>query len=200
MIAYLKGILAAIYSPYSIIVDVQGVGYTILVPPSLFGQLPAIGEAVQIYTSLVVREDSQTLYGFTTSQERELFEALIGTTGVGPKLALSLLGHLNLTELIGAVTQANLTLLCRVPGVGKKTAERLVLELKSKLPNLLPTTELVTHKAISPQLKQIQDAGQALVNLGYTQSTAVKAVRQAAEELDAECDLATLIMRALKHV
>jgi Holliday junction DNA helicase RuvA len=201
MFAYIKGILA--FSNHShAIIDVQGVGYQLLIPCRLVGQLPQIGESVQFHTSFVVREFSQTLYGFLSIQERDIFEILMNVTGIGPKMALSLIGHLSMSELHLAVMKHDLTTLCRVPGVGKKTAERLVVELKDKLA-LIETLDVADHSrmmAQDPKSKSIQDAMLALINLGYNQSTAQKAIKQGIKELPEEIDIAQLITVALKHV
>src|ERR1700730_3165751 len=111
MFAYLKGILIS-SSPAQAILEVQGIGYSLSIPTRLFGQLPQIGKMVHFYTSFVVREFSHSLYGFLSSQERDLFDLLMNITGIGPKLALSLIGHLTFNELQGAILQQNFTALC----------------------------------------------------------------------------------------
>ena len=200
MFAYVKGILIAIQSTY-VVIDVNGVGYMIFIPCRLLSELPAIGQIIQIHTSFVVRESSQTLYGFLSNQERSVFEVLMNVTGIGPKLALSLIGHLTFPELQTAVACQDLLTLCRVPGVGKKTAERLIVELKDKLPSLLPFDAI--SLSISPQnllSKHAQDAIMALINLGYNQSTAQKAIKQSLKELPETADLALMITTALKNI
>lgn len=200
MFAYLKGKLVS-STPSQAVVDVNGVGYLIFIPCSVLGQLPHLGELVQFHTSYVVREFSQALYGFLDAQERNVFEILMNVTGVGPKLALSLIGHLPPFQLHGAIQQQDLPALCRVPGVGKKTAERLVVELKDKLAQFLalnPASLAVQMK--DPRLQQIQDATLALINLGYTQHLAQKAIKQSLKELPEDYDLATLITSALKNI
>lgn len=200
MFAYLKGILVTAHPTYAI-VDVQGIGYLLFIPCRVLSELPALGKPVQFYTTFVVREFSHALYGFLNSQERDIFEALINVTGVGPKLALSLIGHLTFNELQIAVAHKDLPTLCRVPGVGKKTAERLIVELKDKLPTLLPLDAAhLTIPMNDPKTQQIQDAILALINLGYNQNTAQKAIKQSLKELPEESDLAALITLALKNV
>ncbi|MBA2368375.1 MAG: Holliday junction branch migration protein RuvA [Candidatus Protochlamydia sp.] len=202
MFAYLKGILVAA-NHLQAIVEVQGVGYQILISCRGYTQLPALGEAVQLHTSFIVRELSQTLYGFTSIQEREIFEILINVTGIGPKMGLSLVGHLSLSELHSAVKRHDLPALCRVPGVGKKTAERLIVELKDKLSNmnLLDAGEPAWGiGAGDPKTQSVQDAMLALINLGYNQNTAQKAIKQGLKELPEEIDTACLITTALRHV
>lgn len=200
MFAYFKGTLAAIHPTY-VIVEVQGIGYAMFIPCRLLGELPALGETVQFYTTFIVRESFHALYGFLNSQERDVFEVLMNVTGIGPKLALSLIGHLTFHELQSAVACQDLSTLCRVPGVGKKTAERLIVELKDKLPNLLSLT--TTHFALQisdAQVQHAQDAVLALINLGYNQSTAQKAIKQSLKELPQTVDLALLITTALKNI
>lgn len=201
MFAYLKGTLVAAH-PAFVIVDVQGIGYQLLTPCRLLGELPDLGQLVHFYTTFVVREFSHTLYGFLDSQERDIFEVLMNITGVGPKLALSLIGHLSFYELQTAVAQKDLATLCRVPGVGKKTAERLIVELKDKLPNLLPNdaARLAISLTQDANTQKIQDAMLALIHLGYNQNTAQKAIKQTLKDLPETADLAQLITTALKNI
>lgn len=200
MFAYIKGILKAIHSTY-VVVEVNGIGYAIFVPCRLLTELPSLEQFIQLYTTFVVRESSQTLYGFLSIQERDVFDILMNVAGIGPKLALSLIGHLTFPELQAAVSHQDLLTLCRVPGVGKKTAERLVVELKDKIPHLLLGN--VSSAAISisvSQSQQIQDAVLALVNLGYNQGIAQKAIKKSLTELSETADLALLITTALKNI
>jgi Holliday junction DNA helicase RuvA len=201
MFAYLKGTLMAA-TPSQAVVEVQGIGYLVFIPCSVLGELPQIGEKIQFYTSLVIREFSHALYGFLSSQERDIFEVLLNVTGIGPKLALSLIGHLPLQSLRSAIHHQDLPTLCRVPGVGKKTAERLVIELRDKLPNLMPTdpSEFAIQHVQDPRIQQINDAMLALINLGYNQSTAQKAIKKSLKELPEGVDLAILITTALKNI
>lgn len=200
MFAYLKGTIATKTATH-VIVDVNGIGYLLLVPHQLIEQLPAIGEEAKLHTSFVVREFAHTLYGFVNEHERDIFEILLNLTGVGPKLALSLIGHLPLAALQQAVLMQDVRTLCNVPGVGKKTAERLIVELKDRLANLsqFDMQEFVTN-VIDPKQALTQDAVLALINLGYTQSVAYKAVKQSMKELaEDEYDLGRLITTSLKN-
>jgi holliday junction DNA helicase RuvA len=200
MFAYFKGILAANH-PTHVVLDVQGIGYLIFIPARLVGNLPAVGQPLQLFTSYVVREFAHTLYGFLTTQERDIFEALINITGIGPKLGLSLIGHLSFSELQYAVTNQDVARLCRVPGVGKKTAERLIVELKDKLATLMPSgSDDSSSLVIDSQAQHIQDAMLALINLGYTQQAAQKALKQSLKQLPETVDLPTLITVALKNI
>ena len=199
MYAYLKGQLVAAH-PSTAVVEVQGVGYTLFIPCRLLGELPELGEPVQFFTSFVVREASQALYGFLCSQERDVFEALMNVTGIGPKMALSLIGHLTFDELHRAVSSQDFPTLCRVPGVGKKTAERLVVEVKDKLPNFAPLHANLALSVPNSKPHHLQDAMLALINLGYNQHTAQKALKQSLKDLPETADAALLITTALKHI
>lgn len=201
MFAYLKGNLAA-FTASQAIIDIQGIGYMLSIPCRIHEQLPAIGEPVQFYTTFVVREFSHALYGFLNPHERDVFEVLMNITGIGPKLALSLIGHLTLPALQNAVAMQDLRTLCQVPGVGKKTAERLVVELKDKLSHLLQfeMSDYTAAPLTDPKNRALQDAILALINLGYTQSTAHKAVKQSQKELPEDADAANLITLALKYI
>lgn len=199
MYAYLKGKLVDA-QPSCVIVDVQGIGYALSIPCRLLGELPEIGQPVQLFTSFVVRESSQTLYGFLCRQERDVFEALMNVTGIGPKLALSLIGHLTFDELHRAVTSQDFPTLCRVPGVGKKTAERLVVELKDKVSQFAPLQASLSISLPHSKPQHVEDAMLALINLGYNQNTAQKALKQSLKDLPETADLALLITTALKHI
>lgn len=201
MIAHLKGKLVN-SSPTSIIVDVGGIGYRIFIPASLCGKLPQVGEDVTLQTSFVVRELSQTLYGFLSPQERDAFEALMGVTGIGPKMALSVIGHLSLPELQRAVANADVATLSKVPGIGKKTAERLIIEMRDKLQAkfLHDPADLAVHFPTDPHSQTISDAMSALINLGYNQMTAQKAIKKSLKDMPECIDLAAIITSALKHV
>ena len=201
MFAYLKGTLVAVDGA-TLIVEVNSIGYRLLIPGRVKEALPAVGGFVQLYTAFVVREEAHTLYGFLSDAERHLFEVLMNIAGVGPKLALNLIGYLTFHEMQSAVEKQEVTVLCRVPGVGKKTAERLIVELKDRLSALAPIY-LASGVTIPVRdwEKQIgQDAVLALVNLGYHQQIGQKAVKQALRELPESCDLALLITTALQHV
>ena len=168
MIGRLSGVLAA-KTPPQVLVDVQGVGYEIDVPMSTFYLLPAIGEPVVLLTQFVVREDAQLLYGFLSVPERATFRELIKISGVGPRTALALLSGLSVAELAQAVTLQDGARLVKVPGIGKKTAERLLLELKGKLgPDLAAPANPVSDAQA--------DIVQALIALGYNDRDATLAL------------------------
>lgn len=197
MIGRLTGILLE-KQPPQILLDVNGVGYEMEAPMSTFYRLPALGEKTTLHTHLVVREDAQLLYAFAEKRDRLLFRELIRLNGIGPKLALALMSGLEVDELIAAVQAQDTSALMRVPGVGKKTAERLLVELKGKftawetapgaapLPGAAPASAAVSHTA---------DAVSALIALGYKPQEASRAVNAIKEEgLSSE----ELIRRALK--
>jgi len=186
MIGRLTGILLEKHPP-QILVDVQGVGYEVDVPMSTFYNLPLQGEKVALFTHFSVREDAQQLYGFLTGKEREVFRTLIKISGVGPKLALSVLSGLGVDELAQAVAMQETGRLVKVPGVGKKTAERLLLELKGKLADALPTVA-GGHATVA------HDALNALMALGYSDKEALPALKQ----LPADLSLEESIRQALK--
>lgn len=187
MIGRLTGLLAA-KQPPQILLDVGGVGYEVDVPMSSFYHLPALGERVSLVTHLVVREDAQQLFGFLSEKERAAFRELIRITGVGPKLALSVLSGMNVDELAQCVALQDATRLTRVPGIGRKTAERLLLELKGKLADALPGGGTPAAGGVAT------DALHALLALGYAEKEALPALKQLPEGLSLE----EAIRRALK--
>lgn len=170
MIGRLVGTLAA-KAPPQILVDVHGVGYQLDVPMSSFYNLPALGAPVTLLTHFVVREDAQLLYGFLTESERASFRELVKISGVGPRTALSILSGLSAAELSQAVTAQDAGRLVKVPGIGKKTAERLLLELKGKLG---PELGAAAADAVSDSQGDIV---QALLALGYTERDAKAALK-----------------------
>lgn len=179
MIGRLTGILLE-KQPPQIVVDVAGVGYEVDVPMSTFYNLPATGEKVSLITHFVVREDAQQLFGFLTPKERSAFRELIRISGVGPKLALSVLSGLSVDDLASAITLQDSGRLIKVPGIGKKTAERLLLELKGKLADALPQAGGGMVAAVA------NDALNALLALGYSEKEALPALKQLPEGLSLE--------------
>lgn len=166
MIAGLRGTLAGKEAD-SVIVDCGGVLYRVFVPGSALAELGAEGDSVRLHTHLAVREDSMTLYGCTTRRQIEMFETLLGVTGVGPKVALALLGTLPTDTLENAIAQGDLALLTRVPGVGKKLAQRLVLELKGKIDLAALGVGAGVAGAVPPA-GPLADVAAALTSLGYS--------------------------------
>lgn len=198
MYAFFRGILVEA-SPLHCIMDVNGVGYKLFIPASALGKLPAIGTEVLLHTSFVVREMSQALYGFLTAQERDFFEMLIGLTGVGPKMGLGLIGHLSLRELQQAFAAGDIVVLCKIPGIGKKTAERLIVEMRDKLKGFA-APDPSSFAIQLPQQQVISDAMSALINLGYTQAIAQKAIKRSIDSLPENVELPLLITTALKNI
>jgi Holliday junction DNA helicase RuvA len=180
MIGRLSGILLEKQPPH-VLLDVAGVGYEIDVPMSSFYNLPATGERVTLVTHFVVREDAQQLYGFLSQKERVAFRELIRISGVGPKLALSVLSGMSADELAQCIVMQDAGQLTRVPGIGKKTAERLLLELKGRLADALPQTG-----GVSASAGVAHDALGALLALGYSEKEALPALKQLPEGLSLE--------------
>ncbi len=170
MIGHLAGILLE-KNPPQVVVDVHGVGYEVDVPMSTFFNLPATGEKITLLTHFVVREDGQFLYGFASDAERYAFRQLVKISGIGARTALSVLSGLSVTELAEAIARQEVGRLTKVPGIGKKTAERLLLELKGKLADALPST---THPVEDSQ----HDILNALLALGYNDREASAVMKQ----------------------
>jgi holliday junction DNA helicase RuvA len=173
VIAHLRGRIFE-KQPNRIVVDAGGVGYDVFVPLSTFYGLGDTGSEIALRIHTHVREDALSLYGFATRLEQELFERLIGVSGIGPKLALAVLSGIEPPELIRAIEQADLARLTAIPGVGRKTAERLVLELKDRLPR--PPAAVASPDAGGPRSAMRDDVLSALMNLGYHRPLAEKAV------------------------
>lgn len=165
-------------NPPQILVETNGVGYEIDVPMSTLYNLPDIGAEVFLYTHYVVREDAELLFGFSTKAERSLFRLLIRISGIGPKIALSILSGISASILAQAVSQAEPGLLTRIPGVGKKTAERIVLELKGKIDTVVGSADSQT-----PTSGDKADIISALVSLGYSEREALQAVKGLAADV-----------------
>ncbi len=177
MIGRLAGVLVE-KNPPQIVVEAGGVGYEVEVPMSTFYNLPASGERIALLTHLVVREDAHLLYGFATEAERRAFRQLLKISGVGARTALAVLSGLSVAELIEAVAAQESGRLVKIPGIGRKTAERLLLELKGKL-----GAELVSGVAINRQRPAASDVTNALLGLGYSEKEAMHAVKHLPEGL-----------------
>ena len=177
MIAHLRGTLLEKH-PNRVIVDVNGVGYDVFVPLSTFYGLGDTGSETALRIHTHVREDALLLYGFATLLEQELFERLIGVSGIGPKVALAVLSGIEPQELIRAIERGDIARLTSIPGVGKKTSERIVLELKDRLPRGQAAAVLAGDAAVPPSAIQ-DDVVSALVNLGYHRPLAEKAAASA---------------------
>lgn len=184
-----------------VVIDLQGVGYRLSVPANLHYDLPPIGEEIVLYTSFVVREQSHTLYGFRFSQERDLFDLLNTVSGVGPKIAIALVGHLSLADFQRALRDNDPKQLSIVKGIGKKTAERILIEIRDKLSQLYCDAPLTAPKTLgSSKFSPLaQDAVSALIHLGHSPASAERTVGRTLETLEREpTDLATLLTYALR--
>lgn len=192
MIGRIAGTLLA-KSPPMLLVDVAGVGYELGAPMSTFYRLPAVGEPVVLHTHLMVREDAQLLYGFSSEAERALFRQLLKISGVGAKLALVILSGVAVDELLAIVSDADAARLVRIPGIGRKTAERLILELREPLGRMVNASA----SAMAPRGDAMQDAASALEALGYKPAEARAALRDLAADGQRSEDL---IRAALKRL
>lgn len=196
MIAYIHGKLAAGGTGW-VVIDVQGIGYHIHVP--LTTKLPGIGQEVKLHTHMAVREDGIQFYGFSGEEQRDCFLALLDVAGVGPKMALAVVSHLPPENLRLVIAGEDVNQLVKVPGVGKKTAQRILLELKDKLPGPVALSgETAASDGTVPQ-GQDEDAVVALLSLGYSQSEARDAVRKA-QHITPAADVPALIKAALKEL
>lgn len=200
MITRLQGLLVEKVAPH-VVLDVNGVGYEVDLPLNAFFQLPALGQPVTLWTHLSVREDAHQLFGFLDRDALQLFRILIKVSGVGPKLALAVLSGLEPDSLRQAIVSDNIALLTKVPGVGKKTAERLVIELRDKIGKvdsfrLVPEGALMLGNTPAPDpATPAEEAESALVALGYKPAEAARAVKAVAAGID---DTAELVRAALK--
>jgi Holliday junction DNA helicase RuvA len=200
LIAHLRGRILEKF-PNRIVIDVHGVGYDVFVPLSTFYGLGDVGADIALRTHTHVREDALLLYGFATLLEQELFERLIGISGIGPKLALAILSGIEPLELIRAIERGDVARLTAIPGVGKKTSERVVLELKDRLPRAqLVAVAAGTADAAPPAVRD--DVLSALVNLGYHRPLAEKAVDAATKTLGSTSDTGFegMLRQALREV
>ena len=199
MIGRLTGVLAVKRAP-QILVDCQGVGYEADVSMTTYYQLPEVGEPVSVWTHLQIKDDAHTLVGFKTEQERKLFRQLIRVNGVGPKMALTILSGTDSREFAQCVSQNDIVTLTRLPGVGKKTAERLIIEMRDKVDDLI-SEEFAFDDGMStvksaPSSKN--EAIEALQALGYKPADAEKMVKQAEQATDTEMTASGLIRKALQ--
>ncbi|NNM43809.1 MAG: Holliday junction branch migration protein RuvA [Chlamydiae bacterium] len=199
MFEYIKGILTEI-SPIKVTLETAGVGYGLLIPLSTYSKLPQIGKETLLYVSHIIREDSHKLYGFIHRQDRDLFEKFTDVSGIGPKTSLALLGHLDIQDLQLAITSTNTTLLCKIPGIGKKTAERLIIEMKDKILQMSTSKEKIQTLDKKEPNHLFNDALNALINLGYHPLQSQKAVKTVLESHKNEIDLGTLITSALRSM
>ena len=200
MIALISGKIA--YKGIShIIVDVQGVGYRVFIPLTTFYELPEVGQTITLHVHTNVKQDAINLFGFYTIQERDLFQLMISVSGIGPKMSMNILSGISAQELLSAISGGNVGKLIKIPGVGKKMAERLVLELKEKVVKKMMMDE-------SPGAGVVHDAGDiiaedvlsALVNLGYKNNVAKDALDKAIRSSDGEMVMDQLLKKTLKII
>ena len=198
MITFLNGRLVDAL-PTQIVVDVNGIGYEVLIPLSSFDKLPQPGQPVKLLTQLIVREDAHTLYGFMSEVERDLFRLLINSvSGIGPKTAVNILSGMNAVAFRGAVANGDVKSLSQISGVGKKTAERIVVELRDKIGTAGALEAASAKHALSPDDQKINDATLALMALGFKQPEAHDAVRAAQAILGAAATVEQLVRACLK--
>jgi Holliday junction DNA helicase RuvA len=198
MINFLQGKLVEAL-PTQVTVNVNGVGYEVLIPLSSFDKLPQPGAEVKILTHLAIRDDAHVLYGFMTAAEREMFRLLVNTvSGIGPKLALNILSGMNVTALRGAVSNGDVKALSQISGVGKKTAERIVVELKDKIGAAGAWEAMSAQRSLSEGDQKINDAVLALMALGFKQIEAHDSVRAAQATLGAKASVEDLVRASLK--
>lgn len=191
----IKGILTD-KTPLKAVVETGGIGYRLAIPLSTYTRLPALEKPIQLFLSQVVREDSNTLFAFLSKEERDLFETLITISGIGPKTALAIVGHMEISLFHRAVSTADVRILSKIPGIGKKTAERLVIEMRDKFKG----GKKASPAPLSHADGIVSDAMNALLHLGYNPLDAQKAVLAAVEEKKEEKDLGKIITAALQKI
>ena len=201
MIGFLHGLLVLKKPPF-LLIDVGGVGYELQASMNTFYHLPSIGTEVSLYTHFVVREDAHLLYGFYSEQERLVFREIIKISGVGPKLALAILSGMNINDLFSCVQTRNHAQLAKIPGIGKKTAERLIVEMQGKFAKQCSPEQKFSEIALTASEPNIggsiiQDAIDALISLGYKQQDANKAVMKVADD---SSNSETIIKLALQNL
>ncbi len=193
MISYVRGVLDH-KEPNLVIVDINGIGYEVFVPLSTYQKLPAVGGQVKLHTYHHVREDAMQLYGFLSSEEKEVFELVLSISGVGTKVALSILSFISVNEFRRAIAQGDMKTLTKIPGIGKKSAERMILELKDKIGDIHIDERMLRLL----EAESTNDAVSALLTLGASQSAAEYAVYRAERLLGEEAKIEELIAQALK--
>jgi Holliday junction DNA helicase RuvA len=198
MITFLHGKLVESL-PTHVIVDVNGIGYEALIPLSSFDKLPQPGQDVKLLTQLVIREDAHVLYGFMSHEERNLFRLLTNTvSGIGPKTALNILSGMNVTAFRGAVAGGDVKALSQISGVGRKTAERIIVELRDKVGVAGAWEAASARHGLTGAEQRINDATLALLALGFKQAEAHDAIRQAQAMLGAQATVEDLVRACLK--
>ena len=197
MIAHLHGELARVEADY-VVIDVNGVGYKVSVPLAVLARLPQPGSKAKLLVTTVVKEDSITLYGFSHETEQAMFELLVTVSGVGPKAALNILSVMPVEQIVHAISSEAFHELNRVPGVGTKTAQRIVLELKEKITTLVWAQ--AARKTLPPEQRVVDDAVEGLVALGYNRNDARSAADKALKAAEDKSDTGGVITAALKYL
>lgn len=199
MIAHVRGTLVE-KEPLAVVVDVNGIGYRVLVPETVSATLPAVGEQVHLLTTFTVREEEMSLYGFLTAEQRRLFEMLISVSGVGPKVALSLLSVMDAEQLAMAIAAEDIKRLTGAPGVGTKIAQRIAMELKDKAAEIAweRRVDRLAAKGKPLPSDRLEDAVEALMALGYSRTDARRAVETAAKSLAPDAETAAVVRSALQ--
>ena len=196
MIVFLDGVLEE-KEPTRAVVNVGGVGYEAAIPLSSYDRLPAAGQRVRLLTVLVVREDAHLLFGFMTAEERDLFLQLTSVNGIGPKLGLAVLSGLSVRDLQAAIAAGDVKRLSGISGIGKKTAERLILEMRDKLGKGEMAAALTAGNAPGPANAKLRDAYLALVSLGYKPADAQRMVKDVAGQIAPDSSLEDMLRKVL---
>ena len=200
MIGRIEGVLLEKQAP-ELLIDVQGLGYEVLVSLNTFFDLPALGEKVALCTHFVVREDVQQLYGFADTRERELFRTLIKVSGVGPKMALAILSGMTATDFVRSVQTNDTATLVKLPGVGKKTAERLIVEMRDRLASFGDAADLdLLSPSANNQPDTVKEAESALIALGYKPQEAARMVNASAADGQTSQELIRLALKSMVKI
>jgi holliday junction DNA helicase RuvA len=197
MISQLTGILDSI-EQNAIVLDVNGIGYKVYIPSSSIPSLPKVGAAMKVYTHQVVREDANDLYGFLRKEERGLFSMLISVSGIGPKSAAAIMSGIRMEDLIVAITKGNVDIITRTPGIGLKTAQKLVIELKEKIAKAYSVSSSDVVKGIPADSPLVSEAVSALMTLGYTSKEARDAIHKSGTDLTRVSGVEEIIRNSLK--
>lgn len=197
MIEWLSGIVR-FKEPQHVVLDVGGVGYGLEVPLSTYERLPAVGEPAEMFTYHYVRAEADELFGFLTPEEREFFEIFIGASGIGPKTSLGILSSIPIGDFARAVANDDIKILTRIPGIGRKTAERMVVELRDKMKKFILSVE-AAGGAIESRSPAVEDAIAGLTQLGTRPAAAAAAVGKAIKSLGENASSEDLLREALKH-
>jgi Holliday junction DNA helicase RuvA len=199
MIYQLNGILDSV-DQNNIVIDVQGVGYKVFVPTSILGRLPKAGEKIKIFTYQVIREDANDLYGFLRKEERGLFSMLLSVSGIGPKSAISLLSGIKMEDLVVAIAKGSVDLITTIPGIGLKTAQRLIIELKEKVGKAYAIATSESLKGLPTEEPVIADAISALMTLGYTPKEARDAIMRSGIDFTKTKNAEDIIKQSLRSL